>query len=125
LLCREQLIDQNAAQKSDLFGLADGWAVMKSVVALRFDGVENSDAAAAEHFQVDAEFAFDSLRERKTFVEENTRTSDKIFHYCNIIRGKAAGDDIVIADAMLRGDIQWNVDAAFFEVARNVLPKIC
>src|ERR1700751_2411888 len=97
---------------------------MKSVVALRFDGVENSDAAAAEHFQVDAEFAFDLLRERKTFVEENTRTSDKIFHYRHIIRGKAAGEDIFISDAVLRGYVQWNVDATFLEGPRNVLPKI-
>src|SRR5689334_14705274 len=37
---------------------------------------------------------------------------------------EVALDNIVFGEALGRRGVEWNVDAAFVEVARNVLPKI-
>src|SRR5579859_7142557 len=98
--------------------------MVERVVASRFDGVENSEAAAAEHFKVDTEAPVDHFCERIAFGEKLARTSDEIFHQRNVAIAELARDDFVFADAVLRGHIERNIDAAFFEIARNVLPEV-
>src|SRR5882762_6337118 len=118
------LTEKDAAKKGGLFGLADGGAAIQRVIALRFDGVENCDAAAAKHFEIDAEFALDLLRQRKTFIKQDTSAANQIFHQDDVIFAKSAGNDVGFADTVLRGHVQRNVDAAFFQVAADVLPEI-
>ncbi len=71
---------EQAAQQPGLFGFADRGAMLKRVVAARFDGVENGEAAAAEHFEIDAEASVDHFCERKTFVEKAARAGDEFLH---------------------------------------------
>src|SRR5215470_4995317 len=91
---------------------------------MRFNGLENREAPAAEHFQVNSEFAFDLLRERQALFEQNARPADQILHQCDVVVAEAAGHDVVFADTVVNGNVERNVNAAFFQVARNVLPEI-
>ena len=94
------------------------------VVASRFNGVENRNAAAAEHFEIEAELAIDTAGKWKTFIEEDARFCDQMLHQRDVVVAEPARNNVVFAYTVLRGDIQRNIDAAFFKVARNVLPKV-
>src|SRR5579859_4798477 len=98
--------------------------MVERVVASRFDGVENSEAAAAEHFKVDTEAPVDHFRERIAFGKKLARARNEIFHQRNVAIAEMARDDFVFADAMPRGHVERNINAAFFEVAGNVLPEV-
>ena len=48
---------------------------------------------------------------------QNQKLAGKVF-----ISGQDA--DLPNVQAVLRGDIEWNIDATFFQVAPGVLPEI-
>src|SRR5215510_5974814 len=48
-LARENLTEQNTAQKASLPGFADGGTAVERVIFLSFDSVEDGQTAAAEH----------------------------------------------------------------------------
>ena len=108
-----------------MFDFADSRALVKRVIAHGFNGVENGEAAAAEHFQVNAEALVDDFRERQALGKKSARASNEIPHQAHVAVVKAALDDIVLGKPLDGSGIERNVDAAFVEVARNVLPKIC
>lgn len=97
---------------------------MQRVIAAGFDGVENGYAAAGEHIEVDAQAALDHFGERGALDKEIARANDQIFHQADVTRVETAFDDIGFHEAVGCGDIERNIDAAFFEVAIDVLPKI-
>ena len=98
--------------------------MVERVVAHGFDGVENGEAAAAEHFEVDAEAAVDHFCQRSALRKENAGAGDQIFHQADVAFVEAALDDVGFGEAVRCGDVERDVDAAFFEVALNVLPEI-
>ena len=51
--------EKRSAEESGLLRFADRWALMERVVAHGFDGLEDPETTAAEHFQVDAQAAVD------------------------------------------------------------------
>src|SRR5262249_28066254 len=107
------------------FHFTDGRTVVKRVVAHSLDSVENGEATAAEHFNVDAETSIDHLCQWHTLIEQKARAGDQVFHQRHIILAEVPRDDVLLADAVVRGNIERDVDAALVEVARNVLPEIC
>src|SRR5579864_465068 len=118
------MLNQSPAKQASLFQFADSGALVKRVVANSFDGIENGEAAPAEHFQINAEALIHHFCERQTFCKQGTRASDQMLHQANVAVIKAAFDDIVFGEAMRCGSIKRNVDAAFVQVARNILPEI-
>ena len=62
----------------------------QGVVAAGFDGVENGEAAAAEHFEIDAEAGVDHFCERHAFGEERARAGNQILHQANVPAVEAA-----------------------------------
>jgi hypothetical protein len=123
-LARENLTEQNAAEETSLLDFADCGATVQRVVALRFDGLEDGKAAATEHLEIYAEFALDLLRERKSQEEQFAGTSDQVLHQRDVALAEAATDDVVFADAVMSGCVERDVNAAFLQVAGNVLPEI-
>src|SRR5579859_6264917 len=98
--------------------------MLERVVAARFDGVEDGEAAATEHFEVDAEASVDHFCERHAFVEEHAGASDEFLHQADVRVAEILSNDVGFGDFMRGGDVERDVDAAFLEVARDVLPKI-
>src|SRR5260370_3099232 len=116
--------DECAAEKTRLLAFTDGWAMAQGVVAAGFDGMENGEAAPAEHFEIDAEAGVDHFFELHALGEERARATDQILHEVNVTIVEAALHDFSFGHAVRRCNIQRNVDAAFFQVARDVLPEI-
>src|SRR5579859_1887293 len=97
---------------------------MQCVIPHGFDGIENGEAATAEHFEVDAQAAADHLCERRSLYKEQARACDQIFHQIDVTIVEAAFDDVGFAEAVSSGNVERDIYAALFEVARNVLPEI-
>lgn len=91
---RKNLAQENPSQKAGLLELADGRAMMERVVTLRFDSVENNHAAAAEHFEIDANAAGDHFRQSRALGEEDASPRDEILHQRDILAAEAALNDI-------------------------------
>src|SRR5262245_45388780 len=107
LACKN-LAKQNTGQKAGLFDFADGRTMVERVIALRFDGVEDGEATAAEHFEIDAELAFDLLRERKSLVEEFASASDQVLHQRNVVPAEAVRNDVVFTDVVMSRRVERN-----------------
>ena len=78
---------------------------MQRVVALCFDRVENGDAAAAEHFEIDAESAVDHFCERQRLAQRacaSGRSGPSSERRSVFV--EAALDDVFFADAVSGGD---------------------
>src|SRR5690348_12803503 len=118
------MLDQSPAKQASLFQFVDRWALVKRVVTGGLDRIENGEAAPAEHFQINAEALIHHFCERQTFCKQGTRASDQMLHQANVAVIKAAFDDIIFRKAMRCDSIKRNIDAAFVQVARNVLPEI-
>src|ERR1700746_3632921 len=121
---RDQVLDQSASEKSSLLQFADCGALVKGVAAHRFDGIENGEATAAEHFQVDTQVGINHCGERQTFGKQSARARDQILHQTDVAIVKAAFDNIVFAEAVGRGSVERDIDTSFVEVAGHVLPEI-
>src|SRR5207249_4372204 len=93
-------------------------------VADGFDGVENGEAAAAEHFEVNTETFIDHFCERQSPVKQRARAGDKILHQTDIALVKAALHDVALGETVVSSNVKRNVDAALFKVARDVLPEV-
>src|SRR5207253_4664985 len=63
-----------------------------------FDGVENGEAAAAEHFEVNTETFIDHFCERQSPVKQRARAGDKILHQTDIALVKAALHDVALGE---------------------------
>src|SRR6266404_6612794 len=98
--------------------------MVERVIAAGLDGVEYGKTAAAEHFEIDAEAGVDHFCERHALGEQRARASDQILHQVNVTVVEAALYEVGFGKAVRRGDIERNVNAALFEVARDVLPEI-
>src|SRR5258708_25971025 len=75
--------DECAAEKTRLLAFTDGWAMAQGVVAAGFDGIENGEAAPAEHFEIDAEAGGGHFFVRQCPAEEGARAADQ-----NLFEGK-------------------------------------
>src|SRR5258708_39442191 len=93
-------------QKTCLLAFADGGAVIQRVVTARFDGVEDGDAAAAEHFEIHAEAPIDHFCERIAFRKKLARASDQVLHQSNVAIAELAIDDFAFIYTVLRSDIE-------------------
>ena len=118
------MLEQRATKKPSLLELADSGAFMERVVADGFDGVENGEAAAAEHFEVNTETFIDHFCERQSPVKQRARAGDKILHQTDIALVKAALHDVALGETVVSSNVKRNVDAALFKVARDVLPEV-
>src|SRR5215469_5669259 len=123
-IASDQVLDQSTAEEASLLQFANGGTLVKRVVTDGLDGVENRDAAAAEHFEVNAEALIHRFRERQTLVKKGACARNEILHEAHVAVVKPPLDDIVFVKALGGCSIKRNVNAAFVEVARNVLPKI-
>src|SRR2546429_3862232 len=120
----DQMVEQRSTKKPSLLELADSGAFMERVVADGFDGVENGEAAAAEHFEVNTETFIDHFCERQSPVKQRARAGDKILHQTDIALVKAALHDVALGETVVSSNVKRNVDAALFKVARDVLPEV-
>lgn len=111
------MFEQRAAEEAALLQFADCRTLMKSVVTLGLDGVENSKTAAAEHFEIDAKAAVDHFCKRQALGEKGTSSPDEIPHEADIAVVETPPDDIVLSETSRGGSVERDVDAAFFEVA--------
>src|SRR5260370_4469255 len=98
--------------------------MVERVIAAGLDGVEYGKTAAAEHFEIDAEAGVDHFCERHALGEQRARASEQMLHQVNVTVVEAALYEVGFGKAVRRGDIERNVNAALFEVARDVLPEI-
>src|ERR1700746_3852231 len=98
--------------------------MMDRVVTAGFDGVEDGNPAAAEHFEIDAEAGVDHFRKRHALGEKRARASNQVLHEVNVTAVEAARHDVGFGKAVGRGDIERNINATLFEVARDILPEI-
>src|SRR5712664_1807777 len=98
--------------------------MVERVVAAGLDGVEDGNPPAAEHFEIDTEAGVKHFRKRRALGKERARASDQILHEVNVTVVEAALHDVGFGKAVRRGDVERNVNTAFFEVARDVLPEI-
>ncbi len=64
-----EMSNQRAAEQASLLAFADGGALVKRVVSAGLDGVEDGEAAATEHIEIDAESRVHHFRERRAFGE--------------------------------------------------------
>ena len=97
---------------------------MQRVVADGFDGVENGEAATAKHSEVNAEALVNHPCERPSLSKQRASAGDEILHQAYVTFVKAALDDVLFGDSLGRGGVEWNINAALVEIARNVLPEI-
>jgi len=73
---RKDVAEQHAAEQTRLFALANGGPVIERVVTHGLDGVEDGDAAAAEHFEVNAQASIHHFRERIALRKKLARPGD-------------------------------------------------
>ncbi len=124
-VARKDARGESASQQSHLRPFRERGAMLERVVSRSFDGVENREAAAAEHFEVHAQEWFDGLGQREPRAETEracARSDDFIsatYRASNFPRR-----DIGFGQTVFRQGIQRDIEAALFEVARNVLPEI-
>src|SRR6266850_4623677 len=111
--------NQRTAEQTSLLAFADGRALVKRVVSAGLDGVEDGEAAATEHIEIDAESRVHHFRERRAFGEQCARAGDQIFHQIYVEVVEAAVDDVRLGEAVSGSGVEWNIDASFFEVAGN------
>jgi hypothetical protein len=123
IFCHE-MRDERAAEQARLLRFADRGAMVQGVVAGGFDGVENGDAAAAEHFEIDTQAGVDHFGQRHALGEECARADNQILHQVDVPIVEAVLDDVGLGQAVRGGGIERNVDAALFEVPSDVLPEI-
>src|SRR5580704_5389321 len=116
--------EKQTTKEAGLFGFADRGAMLERVVATGFDGIEHGEATATEHLEVDAKASVDNFCERHAFVEEDASASDEFLHQADVRVGEILSNDVGLGDFMRGRDIERDVDAALFEVARDVLPEI-
>src|SRR5215472_16171499 len=119
------MLDQRAAKKTSLLKSADGGALMERVVSDGFDGLENGEAATAEHFQINTKTFVDQFRERHALGKQSASAAEQILHQTDVAFVKAALNDVLLAKTLASSSVERNVDAPFFKVARDVLPEIC
>src|SRR5258706_16164680 len=96
--------DECAAEKTRLLAFTDGWAMAQGVVAAGFDGIENGEAAPAEHFEIDAEAGVDHFFERDALREERGRGAQKILYEVNVKFVEAARHHFSFGHAVPRGN---------------------
>ena len=60
--------------------------MLQGVVTGGFDGIENREAAAAEHFEIHAQKRFDGLRQRHAGVKDRAGASNQGFHQRDVSR---------------------------------------
>ena|SRR6516162_1541038 len=118
------MLDQRAAKKASLLEPADRGALMKRVVADGFDGVENGEAAAAEHFEINTETLIDDFCERESFGKQRASAGDELLHQTDVAFVKVAFNDVALGETTVSSNVERDVDAAFFKVARDVLPEV-
>src|SRR5882724_1368108 len=119
-----EMSNQRAAKQTSLLAFADGGALVKRVVSAGLDGVEDGEAAATEHIEIDAESRVHHFRERRAFGEQCPRAGNQIFHQIYVAVVEAAVDDVRLGEAVSGSGVEGNIDAPLFEVARDVLPEV-
>src|SRR5258707_7976399 len=117
--------DECAAEKTRLLAFTDGWAMAQGVVAAGFDGIENGEAAPAEHFEIDAEAGVDHFFERHALGEKGARATHQNLSEVKVTIVEAALHDFSFGHAVRPSHIQRNVDAALFQGAPDRLPENC
>ncbi len=98
--------------------------MFQRVVTRSLNGVEDCQASLAEHFEIHAQKRFDGFRQRHTGLEDRSSASNQRFHQRDKARIEALVDDLCFIQSVSGENVERNVDASFFEIARNVLPEI-
>ena len=118
------MLDQSAAEKARLLQFADCGALVKRVVPHGLNGLENGDAAPAEHFEVNAQAGVHHFCKRPSFGKQGACARNEILHQTDEAIIEAALNDIAFSKALGCGGVEGDIDTTFVEVARCVLPEI-
>src|SRR5215472_9599816 len=98
-IASDQVLDQSTAEEASLLQFANGGTLVKRVVTDGLDGVENRDAAAAEHFEVNTEALVHHSSKGQPFCKQRACAGDELLHQAHIAVVKAAVDNVVLRDA--------------------------
>src|SRR5258705_7190692 len=77
--CHE-MSNQRAAEQAGFLAFADGRAVVERVVSAGLDGVEDGEAAATEHIEIDAGAEVPQFIKRGALVEKMAGGGHAIFY---------------------------------------------
>src|SRR5260221_7928056 len=109
--------DECAAEKTRLLAFTDGWAMAQGVVAAGFDGIENGEAAPAEHFEIDAEAGVGPFFEGHALREEGACGAGQNPYEGNVKDGETARHEFSLRPGLGRCNIPREVNAGVFPVA--------
>src|SRR5215471_434559 len=91
---------------------------------LVLNGVQDFQASATEEIEVDSEFTIHSFDQRQALPEPVTGALNFKLHHGAECGSVLLVRTVVLADAEPAHIFQWQIDAAFFVIAGDILPKI-
>src|SRR5690348_3994022 len=98
--------------------------MIQRVITGTFDCIENRETATAEQLNIDTQMGVNTLGKRKAETEEFAGTFDERFHQGDVSFIEFAGDDFVFGESVGSQLARWDIDTAFFQIARDILPEI-